>query len=111
MKSIRVFCGSYAVDLVDEQHAEHMARGENVTVIRRRRDRKIVQINVENHGECFSMKPQRGNPRRYSHDHETRDNPPRVWTIRRLGSKDPDAEKFVQRIFRASVLDNLKKAA
>lgn len=53
----------------------------------------------------------RGNPRRYSHDHETPENPARVWTMRKLAPPSKDGEAFVQRIFRASVLDNLKRAA
>lgn len=83
----------------------------NATIVRERRTGLAVRVNLRSLSDDTSLVKHRGNPRRYSHDRETNENPPRVWTIRRLGSKDPDGEAFVQRIFRASVLDNLKEVA
>jgi len=75
------------------------------------RDGKVVRVNLKHLSDDSTLVVHRGNPRRYSHDHETEANPPRVWTIRRLAPNDTDADRFVQRVFRASVLDNLKEAA
>lgn len=83
----------------------------NAKLVRRRKDNLVVRINLRSLADNRHEHGHRGDPRKYSHDHETRENPPRVWTMRRLGSSDPSGEAFVARIFRASVLDNLKQEA
>jgi hypothetical protein len=97
------------IELADQVRAERLARGENAEVIRRRRDRKIVRIHLQNFSDDSRLEVHRGNPRRYSHDHETDQNPRGVWTMRCLGSKDPAAEAYVRDIYRASVLDTLRE--
>lgn len=92
------------IELADQVRAERLAKAENVDVVRRRKDRKIVRIHLKNFSDDSRLEIHRGNPRRYSHDHENDLNPPRVWTMRHISSE-------VQDIFRASVLDNLKEAA
>jgi hypothetical protein len=67
--------------------------------VRRRKDGKIVRITLSNVSDDSSLVVHRGNPRRYSHDHENEVNPPRVWAMRHISSQ-------VRDIFRASVLDN-----
>lgn len=99
------------IELADQLRAERIAAGENAQVVRRRKDGKIVRIVLENFSDDTNLVVHRGNPRRYSHDHETEQNPPRVWTMRKLTSKNPEDEAFLQRIYRSSVLDNLKRAA
>lgn len=99
------------IELADPSRVRQLAAAENATVVRRRRDNRVERIHLLGVSDDSRLVKHRGNPRRYSHDHETVANPPRVWTIRRLGSDDPEAEQFVQRIFRSSVLDNLKQAS
>jgi hypothetical protein len=91
------------IELADQARAERLAKGENATPVRRRKDGKIVRITLSSVSDDSNLVKHRGNPRRYSHDHETEENPPRVWTMRHISSK-------VQDIYRASVLDNLKAA-
>jgi len=91
------------IELADQVRASRLAKGGNATPVRRRKDGKIVRIMLANVSDDSGLVKHRGNPRRYSHDHETPDNPPRVWTMRHLSSQ-------VQDIYRASVLDNLKAA-
>lgn len=76
----------WIVDVVDEARARRMASAPNVTAsfVRQRKTKKIVRLVIRDFGGNYKG-PRRGNPRQYSHDHETRDNPPRVWTFKRLG--------------------------
>jgi hypothetical protein len=87
------------IELADQARAERIARGENAVPVRRRKDGKIVRITLSNVSDDSSLVVHRGNPRRYSHDHENEVNPPRVWAMRHISSQ-------VRDIFRASVLDN-----
>jgi hypothetical protein len=100
------------IELADQVRAERLATGANVDkVVRRRRDKKIVRIELKSVSDDSRLEIHRGNPRSYSHDHETEQNPRGVWMMRRLGSKDPDTDDFIKETYRLSVLDNLKKAA
>ncbi len=94
--------------LIPARDVKHYREAPNARV----QENDAGQVIVLQHwSDDTSLIVHRGNPRRYSHDHETGENPPRVWTMRRLGAKDPAGEAFVQRIYRASILDNLKQAA
>jgi hypothetical protein len=99
------------IELCDQVRAERLAKHPNATAVRRRKDKKIVRIQLEQVSDESAIVVHRGNPRRYSHDHETEANPPRVWTMRRLGANDPDAEKYVREIYQASILDCLTTEA
>lgn len=99
-----------AVALITPAELRWYEAAGNATIIKDRGG-QVVQVILRNHSDDSNLVAHRGNPRRYSHDHETKQNPPRVWTIRRLAPHDTDADRFVQRVFRASVLDNLKEAA
>jgi hypothetical protein len=61
-----------------------LAKAPNVLVIRRHSDGLVVEIQVRAAGDDSARKPRRGNPRRYSHDNETAENPARVWTLKRV---------------------------
>lgn len=104
---IVVGAGNRVIELTDQVRAERLARAGNAAVVRRRRDKQIVRISLDNFSDDSTVVTHRGNPRRYSHDHETETNPRGVWTMRRLGAKDPDAEQYVREIYQASILDNL----
>jgi hypothetical protein len=98
------------IELADQARAEHLAKAENAHAVRRRRDQQIVRIHLANFSDDSRLEIHRGNPRRYSHDHATAHNPRGVWTMRRLGANDPEAEAYVRDIYQSSVLDNLKAA-
>lgn len=82
---IPVYCGPRLLEYADEARAMRLARAENAEVVRRRKDKQIMQINLREFGDD-SRTPCRpkGNPSAYSHDHETEHNPPKVWTLRRI---------------------------
>jgi hypothetical protein len=61
-----------------------LIQAPNVKVIRRRKDKMIVELQVRECGDDSALPDRKGNPRAYSHDHETDQNPPRCWTLRRL---------------------------
>lgn len=104
MNRIPVFSGGRCVDLVDEARARQLGKARNVQAIRRRKDRRVVELHIENHGGDWKGKAMRGDPRKYSHDHETDHNPNRCWTLRHL----PD---HTEPLFRLAIKDCLKKAA
>lgn len=100
----------HIVALIAPAEVRRYQDAPNARVVRVKKTGQVVRINLKTLSDDTSMVVHRGNPRRYSFDHETETNPANVWTLRRLGSNDPEDEAFVQRVFRASVLDNLKAA-
>ena len=110
-RAIVIGANDRVIELSDQVRAARLARGANVEkVVRRRKDGRIVRIRLSSLSDDQNLEIHRGNPRRYSHDHETESNPRGVWTMRKLGSKDAGAEAYVRDVYRASVLDNLKAA-
>jgi hypothetical protein len=101
---------NHVVALVARSELRWYETAENAHLVRDRSG-EVIRVNLQHLTDDSSMVVHRGNPRRYSHDHENSENPPRVWMIRRLAKDDTSADRFVQRIFRSSVLDNLKEAA
>jgi hypothetical protein len=96
---IPVFSGreNRLVDTIAPWEVEHYRLAVNSHVILDEAGRPI-RIVLDSHSDDTEMVVHRGNPRRYSHDHENEQNPPRVWTLRRLVKRDRD-------IYRSSVLD------
>lgn len=95
------------VALVRKQDVRYYETAPNAVVTRDPANGE-VRITLGHLSDDTSMIVHRGNPRRYSHDHETSDNPARVWTMRKLAHPDTTVDLFVRAIYRASVLDNLK---
>lgn len=104
LERVPVFSGLRCIELADEQRARHLAKAPNAEVIRRHKDRQVVQINLQDQGADKPLPFPRGNPRSYSHNHETSTNPEKVWTMKRL----PDSTAPV---FDEVVNSCLKKAA
>jgi hypothetical protein len=99
---IPVFVGPRCIEIADEARARQLAKASNSQVVRRRKDRQIVQINLLDQGADKPLDHPKGNPRRYSHDHENEHNPPQVWTLRRLPSS-------TRKIYRAVIDSCIKK--
>ena len=95
---------SQVVDLVDEQKALQLAKAPNATVIRRRKDRRIVEIHLRSLCDESSLPRRMGDPRKYSKHHQTDQNPENVWYLRHLPDETED-------LYRLSVTDCLKRAA
>jgi len=66
-----------------------LLRSPNVREVRRHKSGELFQLEVTTQGNDERMPARLGNPRRYSHDHETDDNPARNWMLRHLfGGRD-----------------------
>jgi hypothetical protein len=104
MDGIPVFVGPYRVEYAKGRRLEQLMDAPNAAVVRRRKDGRVMQINLCSFGSDFWFKPfpPKGDPRNYSHDNETKDNPPQVWTLRHLRSQD-------RSLYRQSLLDCLKQ--
>jgi hypothetical protein len=95
---ILVCVGDRVVDLVDSAMAERMAKAPNAKAVRARKTGAIARIILKNHGDDSSLVEHRGNPRRYSHDHETEQNPARCWTLRHLPAEANPSLKLLDMI-------------
>ena len=82
-KLIPVMAGERCLELATHSRATAIAAAPNAVPIRRHRDGKLVEIQVRDFGADAGF-PQHGDPRRYSHNHETETNPPQVWTLRHI---------------------------
>jgi hypothetical protein len=70
------------MELVDSHRACALERAPNAEVVRRR-DGRVVQINLLSFGDDHQARRGHGNPQSLIHDHETNTNPPRVWELKR----------------------------
>lgn len=59
-------------------------QGSNVKVIRRRKDQAVACILLEEYGDDARLHARGGDPQKLSHCSETTENPPRVWTFKKL---------------------------
>jgi hypothetical protein len=100
---VPVMCGLRCIERADASRVHRLAAAPNAQAIRRRRDGKLVEIQLRAAGDDSNLKGRTGNPRRYSHDLETRDNPARVWALKTIHADAAD-------IFRA-VMNDCAKAA
>lgn len=72
----------YGKELVDPLRAAKLAQAPNAQVVRRRRDGRIVQINLFSFTDDYKLPSRRGNPQSEIHNQETETNPPRVWEFK-----------------------------
>jgi hypothetical protein len=95
----------HAVDIADPARARRLAAAPNARVVRRRKDRAIVEIHLSAEGDDSKWKPEipRGNPRRYSSDRATPANPHGVWKLKHLPADTAP-------LYRLSVTDCLAKS-
>jgi|ERR1041385_1409335 hypothetical protein len=99
---IPVFSGPYLIEFANPLRAEILAKAENARVTRCKRGKlkgQIICIDLRQMSDDSNMAIHRGNPRRYSHDRETKTNPARVWTLRHL----PNQTKSIYRAVLTSI--------
>lgn len=89
--------GLRCIELADPSRATRLARHANVQTIRRRKDRKIVELQVHEQGDDARLPAHHGNPLAYSYREEVEDHAP-VWALKHLPN-------HTRRIFCAVVLD------
>jgi hypothetical protein len=98
-----VFSGPKCIELADPSRVRVLLKAPNVTPVRRRKDRCIVELQISAGSDDAALKASQRNPRRHSHNHavdkpDWTGNPERVWTLRPISRK-------ARPIFRA-VLDS-----
>jgi hypothetical protein len=81
---IPVSVAGIVVEHVDRQRARQLSKAPNASARRDKRTRQIVEITLEVHGSDCAKKARRLDPRKYSHDKETAQNPHGCWTFRKL---------------------------
>jgi hypothetical protein len=81
---VPVMCGLKCVELAGPARVARLERAPNARVIRRHRDGRAVEVQLCSVGDDSARPPRRGNPRRYSHDRDTPENPLHVWTLKRV---------------------------
>jgi len=104
VRKIPVFSGERVIEFADEARARQLLTAPNAKAVRRRKDRQIVGVELEDLGGNWKEPALHGNPRQYSHDHETDRNPARVWTLRHLSDETQD-------LFQLAVTDTLGTGA
>ena len=76
--------GPQCVEFASPERVRRLLLAPNVRVIRRRKDRAVVEIQLAVHGDDTRLPARYGNPQKLSHDSETAENPPRIWTFKKL---------------------------
>lgn len=79
---VPVRAGPRCIEMADPSRVRHLLQAPNMRAIRRHKDRRLVGLQVLDVGDDSHQKPRRGNPLQYSHNHETEDNPSKVWTLK-----------------------------
>lgn len=84
MDRIPVMCGYRCVELAGPARVQQLAKAPNAQMIRRHSDRKLVEVQLHEAGDDHARPRRKGNPLRYSHNSETRDNVQNVWALKRI---------------------------
>jgi hypothetical protein len=81
---VRVVSGPRILEFAGPERVRQLLRAPNATAVRKRKTGEVVCVLLEPHGDDSRLHARGGNPQRLSHDCETEDNPPRVWTFKKL---------------------------
>jgi hypothetical protein len=81
---ILVTAGPRIVEFADPERVRRLLSAPNVKIIRKRKTGAIVAIQLLEWGDDSRLHTRDGNPQKLSHNHETPENPPRVWTLKKL---------------------------
>lgn len=87
------------IELADQARAHWLAEAENTGRVVRSRRGEIVRIELEQFSDDEVLEGRHGNPRHYSHDHETETNPRGVWDLRHLDVRDAILNAFIRASF------------
>lgn len=79
--------GRRCIEMAGASRVRHLLKAPNMRAVRRRRDGRVVEIQLLEVGDDSVRKPRRGNPLKYSHKQETEDNPTNVWTLKQIPDK------------------------
>ena len=81
---VLVTAGPRIVEIAGPERVRQLLAAPNAVAVRKRKTGAIVAIQLLEWGDDSRLHTRDGNPRKLSHCHETPENPPRVWTFKRL---------------------------
>lgn len=82
----------YGMQMVDPRRAAWLALAGNAEVVRRRRDHRILRINLRSHVDADAeQRGAAGNPQKLTHCAATDTNPAGVWAFKRAALFPPAA--------------------
>ena len=81
---ILVTAGPRIVEIAGPERVRQLLAAPNAVAVRKRKTGAIVAIQLLDFGDNLRIPSKYGNPQRLSHNAETPENPPRVWTFKRL---------------------------
>jgi hypothetical protein len=87
---ILVTAGPRIVEIAGPERVRQLLAAPNAVAVRKRKTGAIVAIQLLDFGDSLRVPSRYGNPQKLSHNHETPENPPHVWTFKRLPA--PPAE-------------------
>jgi hypothetical protein len=104
MSRIPVYFFGARIEWATGARVKELLQAPNATAVIDRKTGQVKRFNLVEFSDDRTMEVHRGNPRRYSFDYETDQNPPRCWTLRYL-------RRDTAGLYKLSVTDCLKKAA
>ena len=81
---VPVTAGPRLIEFAGPECARQLLMAPNAVAVRKRKTKAIVAIVLEPYGDDCRVHEHNGNPQRLSHNHETAENPNRVWTLKKL---------------------------
>jgi hypothetical protein len=76
--------GPRCLEFASPERVQRLIAASNVKIVRKRKTGSIVEVHLLEFGDDFRLPASHANPQRLSHNHETEDNPARVWTLKKL---------------------------
>jgi hypothetical protein len=81
---IPVTAGPRLIEFAGPERVRCLLQAPNARIVRQHKDRAIVCIVLEPYGDDCRVHEHNGNPQRLSHNHESAENPNRVWTFKKI---------------------------
>ena len=81
---VLVTAGPRIIEIAGPERVRQLLAAPNAVPVRKRKTGAIVAIQLLEWGDDSRLHTRDGNPLKLSHCHETPENPPRVWTFKRL---------------------------
>jgi hypothetical protein len=80
---------THAVDIVDQARAQRLSLAPNVRIVRRRKDKRIMEVHILSFGDDSKQAGKRGNPLSYSNfvRQETEYEPTGMWALKHLANE------------------------
>jgi hypothetical protein len=81
---VPVTAGPRLIEFAGPERVRSLLLAPNARAVRQRKTQAIVAIVLDCYGDDSRLHTRGGNPQKLSHNAETAENPPRVWTFKKL---------------------------